>query len=654
MSNQYYVDLQIWATNSTSSSKYAISLCVMFSFYCYFRFIDYFRLKNAKWKMRNVSKPGGELIAVRRDINAKQLTLSHTFEDAITVLLTDKTKAQKLLISCNYNAPKNSPYRWPHEKRAQFLTSLKNKRKQLKVSSSLITGDNKFVHTSWGSMQSTGEYANTVTDQLAKLKYEQRFDFQCILGSQPQLHVFLIDEPVYWLNSTIDTTLTDNYSINLKKCSDNPFFSSLLTFNNATEKYHKIVKYANARTNGENFNQTIVDKSFGPYCYSNVDEVTNQWYLWFNKLFTENVPRITSQRSYLPPWISKPTSHLINQLNTLKPKEARKAQPLNLQKVLDLEIKIEIESCNDQVDYENEIFRTRDFSKIQAYLRSIKKAPPYPHEMHWKNKVAENDEEKANLFNQYFQSVFKLKTNNTNVDFGPNTFNKITCCEKLVKKILNSKSKKAKGQDRIGNETVKQPATTLAKSLTVIFQTCFKSVYPQYWKESEITPIYKDGDKSDVTKYRPIKCLCCPSKVLEKVSFDWLYPVLRQQLHDSQFGFRNGGSAIVQIVCILAKVYLLNDSSAIDELTVFYLDFKKAFDKVPHDLLLLKIHKMGIDGTARKLIANYLDNRKQCVKKNNSRSEFRDVTSRVPQGSLLGPLLFLINMNDLPTVASES
>ena len=90
--------------------------------------------------------------------------------------------------------------------------------------------------------------------------------------------------------------------------------------------------------------------------------------------------------------------------------------------------------------------------------------------MHLQNKVAENDEGRANLFNQYFQSVFNVKTNNTNVDFGPNTFNKITCCEKKVTEILISlKSKKTKGPDRIGNETLKQLATTLAKSLTVIF-----------------------------------------------------------------------------------------------------------------------------------------------------------------------------------------
>ena len=100
-------------------------------------------------------------------------------------------------------------------------------------------------------------------------------------------------------------------------------------------------------------------------------------------------------------------------------------------------------------------------------------------------------------------------------------------------------------------------------------------------------------------------------KVLEKVIFDWLYPVVRQKLHDSQFGFREGRSAIIQLLCFLDKVYLLNDLLAIDELTVFYLDFEKAFDKVPHDLLLLKIHKMGIGGTALKLFANYLDNRKQ-------------------------------------------
>ena len=119
-----------------------------------------------------------------------------------------------------------------------------NKRKQLKVSSSIVVGDIIFVHTSWGSMQSKDEYENTDTDQLANLNYEQKFDFQCILCSKPLLDTFLIDEPEFWLYSTID-----NYSINLIKCSDHPAFSSLLTFNNATEKHHKIVKSAIFRTN---------------------------------------------------------------------------------------------------------------------------------------------------------------------------------------------------------------------------------------------------------------------------------------------------------------------------------------------------------------------------------------------------------------------
>ena len=117
-----------------------------------------------------------------------------------------------------------------------------NKRKQF--SSSIVVEDFNFEHTSWGPMQSKDEYENTDTDQLANLNYEQKFDFQCILCSKPQLDIFLIDEPEYWLYSTID-----NYSINLKKCSDHPAFSSLLTFNNATEKQHKIVKSAIFRTN---------------------------------------------------------------------------------------------------------------------------------------------------------------------------------------------------------------------------------------------------------------------------------------------------------------------------------------------------------------------------------------------------------------------
>nr|VZH97091.1 unnamed protein product [Spirometra erinaceieuropaei] len=217
----------------------------------------------------------------------------------------------------------------------------------------------------------------------------------------------------------------------------------------------------------------------------------------------------------------------------------------------------------------------------------------------------------------------------------------------VERELKNLKEAKSSGPDNIPAKFLKELANELSKPLAHIFRSSFElGRLPSEWKTANIFPIYKGGARTNANNYRPVSltCICC--KIMEAIVKKATMEFLEQGhlISDLQHGFRQNRSCLSSLLLSTEQwTRALDEDGRVD---VIYTDFKKAFDSVPHKRLIYKLSEIGIRGTLLTWITDFLTGRSQTVCIEASRSTPTPVLNGVPQGSVLGPLLFLVYIND--------
>lgn len=608
-----------------------------------------------------IPKGGGVLIALKNNFNANQVIVPGSEDLEIIIVKIELLSKNLYLVNCYIPPSSNSDIYTSVGKTIDFICNDFSPKDEL-----ILCGDFNLPNLSWikhdeehfmipkhigteceyvfidklntNYLQQVSEICNFQGKQLDLVFTSEWNNLVFCENTLPLIGIDKFHPPLSFslcVNSPINSDYSNSYSFNFNKAN----FAALTEFINSFDFYSV-------------FNNT------------DINIMTIRFYEIIFEGFRQFVPKSKNRNPLLsPPWFNSDLRKLRNKKNKawryyLKSKNSH---DYNRFKILFEEFKRLSNLLYNEFISSTSSKLISNPKCFWKFVNSKRKCDEFPSHMKYNGTSSNDSEIISNFFREYFcssysDSIFTPNYNDfSHLDtFPKTTWSNINCNEGIIKMYLDKLgNNNLPGPDGIPEIILKKCSSALAIPLSILFNSSLNSgVFPLIWKHSYIRPIHKKNAKNEIINYRPIAKLSSLPKLFELIMYDSIHSHCKSFLVHNQHGYMDKKSTVTNLVeSVSAFTKNMEEGFQTD---VIFTDYSKAFDVLPHSIILLKLKKLGFPNIFVKWVDSYLSDRTYSVLFRNITSKPFNANSGVPQGSHLGPLFFIISVNDVSSVIVNS